>query len=884
MKASSLFLPALILATLASGGLAQTVNIVVTDGNVSETAPGELANPGNIRVTRTGSTASALTVWVKVSGVAGQGTDYTFGSTIGSFVTIPAGSASLNIPVTPIDDWLIEGVENLRVKLDTTTGNGAPVPYAIGPNDRADVDILDNEDPLLPPRAILTVAALDAQGSETTDGSDPASFRISRTNNLTAALDVLYTLGGTATAGSDYINPPATISIPAGVASADVLIAPINDTLVETPETVTFTLVPHPNTAVPPPPEAYVLGAGTTASVTIVSEDLPPQPTVAITAPGSNAAAPSGQPVTVRFTASAADGTIASYSVLIGGSTVASGVTNLPASTPAGTPFMGTASVTFTGSNGFAQLNVQVTNSNGVSSMSAPIFVYVYVASPPPPPPPILPVINIFPLDAEGAEVSAGAPNTASFRVTHNFPATSPVSFLFQMGGTAKEGVDYTLSSTGAIVGSFFGRWFTFPPGAAEAQVVVTPVDDLLIEGTETVTLSLYTPPFIGFSEGVNGGGTPPDWQSNFGFYYGTNPSASVNILDNDTTPPPFPVVTITATDPVGSETTDGSDPIVFTVTRTSGSTDVPLAVRYALTQPLRPYPVIFPTIPVVQNGADFPTLPGTVTIPAGASSVDIVVVPTYDRLAETDEALQITLRPALVALPDPAGYVIDDNIVATATIHDATLPAGTPVVRIVAKDTQAFEDNTFSRTASLYVARVGNLTDSLTVFYSISGTATNGVDYAALPGFVTIPAGIVGANIIIDPIADGVPEPPETVGITLQPPPLGVDPPPYVVGASLTMQRSAGVSIRDSRPPPAQLYVNRLLNGHFLVPRPGPPIATAATAAPPAIWKVEASTNLMDWEEIGTVESSETVDEFVDLNAGTFTQRFYRFSPATTP
>ena len=37
-----------------------------------------------------------------------------------------------------------------------------------------------------------------------------------------------------------------------------------------------------------------------------------------------------------------------------------------------------------------------------------------------------------------------------------------------------------------------------------------------------------------------------------------------MNILDNDTTPPPFPVVTITATDPVGTETVDGSDRIVF--------------------------------------------------------------------------------------------------------------------------------------------------------------------------------------------------------------------------------------------------------------------------------------------------------------------------------
>ena len=38
---------------------------------------------------------------------------------------------------------------------------------------------------------------------------------------------------------------------------------------------------------------------------------------------------------------------------------------------------------------------------------------------------------------------------------------------------------------------------------------------------------------------------------------------------------------------------------------------------------------------------------------------------------------------------------------------------------------------------------RFGDATAGLTVTYTLSGTATNGTDYAALPGSVTIPAGI---------------------------------------------------------------------------------------------------------------------------------------------
>ena len=891
MKPTLLFLLTWCLAILTPAASAQlpTVTIVATDAAAAETLPGEPANPGNMRITRTGSTASALTVWVKVSGIAVQGEDYSFGiGTIGTSVVIPAGSSTLDIPVNVIDDWLTEGTEDVRIKLDTKTASGANVPYTIGAADRAVVNIADNEDPLAPLKAIVTVAAIDAVATETPGGTDPMVFRITRTNNLAPALNILYSLGGTATPGTDYPVPPATITIPAGAAFADVTIVPIDDTLIEDPETVIFTLLPTDIVAVPPPAEAYALGAVTTATATIVSDDLPPPPVVTITSPPVNAAAASGQPITVNFTASAVDGYIVSYQVI--GGTSASGVTNLPATTAAGTPFNGTANVTFTGNFSFAPLRVMATNNHGVTGTSAVINVYVFIAPPPPPPPPVLPVVNVYPLIGEGAEVSAasGLPlRPASFRVTHNFPATAPVSFLFAIGGTAKEGTDYSLSSAGTITGSFLGRWFTFPAGTTEAEIVVNPIDDLLIESTETVTLSLFTPFFNGFNEGGPNGWEP----GTFGFYYGTNYTASVNILDNDTAPPPFPVVIITATDPVGTETVDGSDPVVFTVTRTSGPTNVPLTVNYSLTSLPPPYPYIYPIPAMARSGADFPALPGTITIPAGATSADIVIVPTYDFLAEPDEFVQITLRPSAVAWPDPAGYVLDDHIVATAVIHDATLAAGTPVVWIRVTDALAFVENTPGRTGSFSVERNGNLTDSLTVAYTISGTATNGVNYAALSGSVTIVAGSPRAMILIDPISLAVAGQSESVGLTLQPPPLSASP-PYVLSGSSLMQRSVGINILPARPISARARAFYARRYHIILPLPNPPAAPApapaaavAVAAAPTMWTVEASTDFVNWVEIGTTDPSGEYGDFVDVNAGDFASRFYRFRPvATTP
>ena len=890
MKTPRLILLICALVFASASAFAQTtVSITATDGSAAETPAGQPANPGNIRITRTGSTASQLIVYVKsVSGLAVRGLDFQFGISVSSYVAIPAGSTTVDIPVNVIDDFLTEGAEDIRLKLDIETPSGTFPGYTISGSDRATVTIADNEDPLAPLRAIVSVGALDPTATETPGGTDPAVFRITRTNNLAPALTVLYALGGTAAQGVDYTTPPATITIPAGAAFVDVPVVPIDDPLIEPAETITFSLRPTDVTGAPPPPEAYAVDAATAAATaTIFSEDAPPPPILTITAPGTNGAAAVGKPMTVTFTASAADGFIVRYFVSASGGTTASGATNLPASTPDGTPFNGTATVTFNGSGStMTPLTVQVTNNHGVTT-TATRSVYVFVAPPDPPQPPVLPVINIYALDADGAEVAEGASNVASFRVTHNFPATATVGFLFAIGGTAKEGIDYTLSSVTPLASGFLGRWFSFPAGTTEAVIDVNPTDDLLIESAETVTMSLYTPPFIGFNEGGPQGYDP----GTFGFYYGPNYTATVNILDNDATPPPFPLVVIAATDPVGTETLDGSDPAVFTVTRTSGPTDVPLTVNYALTIPPKQTIYVTEVRPAMaQNGVDFPRLTGSVTIPAGATSADIVIVPAYDLIAEVSELLQITLRPSVPVWPATGGYVIDDQIVANVNIRDAVLPTGTPVLSIRALDAQAFESAAPSRTATFVVQRTGSVTNAITVGYAISGSATNGVDYDTLPGTVTLPAGSASASIVVNPIADGLTEDPESVALTLQAPPLAALPPPYILASASATQISAGASIRDTYTPPLTRLQRVWLwrHRHFAVQRFVAPVAATAAAPPapalPVSYTVEASTNLVDWEQIGIVDPGEDSDEFVDVNAGDFPSRFYRFREIPPP
>ena len=82
--------------------------------------------------------------------------------------------------------------------------------------------------------------ASDAVANEA--GSDPGEFRITRSGDTSAALTVNYSVGGTATNGSDYQTLSGVVTIPAGASSATVRVLPIDDRVVEAPELVTLTL------------------------------------------------------------------------------------------------------------------------------------------------------------------------------------------------------------------------------------------------------------------------------------------------------------------------------------------------------------------------------------------------------------------------------------------------------------------------------------------------------------------------------------------------------------------------------------------------------------------------------------------------------------------
>ncbi len=113
------------------------VTIAATDANAAESG----TDLGTFTVSRTGSTASALTVTLIISGTATNGTDYV---TIATTVTIAVGSASAIVQVTPTDDTLLEGTESVVL---TVAANAA---YTIGAANSGSVSLADNEVNLIP--------------------------------------------------------------------------------------------------------------------------------------------------------------------------------------------------------------------------------------------------------------------------------------------------------------------------------------------------------------------------------------------------------------------------------------------------------------------------------------------------------------------------------------------------------------------------------------------------------------------------------------------------------------------------------------------------------------------------------------------------------------
>ena len=163
-------------------------------------------------------------------------------------------------------------------------------------------------------------------------------------------------------------------------------------------------------------------------------------------------------------------------------------------------------------------------------------------------------------------------------------------------------------------------------------------------------------------------------------------------------------------------------------------------------------------------------------------------------------------------------------------------------------------------KTATFSIYRSGDTNAALTVTYRISGTATNGIDYVALSGAVTVPAGQRQAMISVIPLDDGSPDLNSTVILTLAP--STNTPVAYTLGSP----SSAGAVILDSTTPnqPSGLLAGRTFHVN--------------ASGPDGAWfRVEYSTDVVNWTPICTNQVVNGSIDFVDPSASSAQARFYR-------
>lgn len=214
-----------------------------------------------------------------------------------------------------------------------------------------------------------------------------------------------------------------------------------------------------------------------------------------------------------------------------------------------------------------------------------------------------------------------------------------------------------------------------------------------------------------------------------------------------------------------------GAREAVFTVSLTGLST-VPVSVHYATRDG------------TAKAGEDYTPVSGSLIFPPGMRARTVAVPILPDTIAEENESFTVVLSSAInITIRKPVG---------TCTITDDDRS----VVTIAARDNRAAELN--ADPAVFRIARTDPVKGALRVYYSIGGTAANGVDYTSIASSAVLRAGQRFADIAIRPINDALDEPDETVTLTLR------SDSRYLLGQAKTA--TAAILNRETRPPTARL------------------------------------------------------------------------------
>ncbi|MDD1463724.1 SBBP repeat-containing protein, partial [Dolichospermum sp. ST_sed5] len=350
-------------------------------------------------------------------------------------------------------------------------------------------------------------------------------------------------------------------------------------------------------------------------------------------------------------------------------------------------------------------------------------------------------LITVAATDSNAGETATGVtPNPGTFTLTRTRDLSKAITVNYTLSGSATNGTDYS-NLTGTV---------SFAAGVSSATVTVTPTDDNIFEVTETAVLTLT---------------------SGTGYILGTTSSATVNITDNDPQP------TISINDVAVIEGNSGTTNATFTVTLSNTSSQ-PITVNYATANGT-----------ATTADLDYNAANATISFAPGEISKTVTVAVVGDTKSENPEAFTVNLSNvtnATITKATGVGTITNDDL---------------PIITVAATDSDAGETATgiTPNPGAFTVTRNGDLTQAITVNYTLSGSATNGTDYNSLPGTINFAAGASTAIVTVTPTDDNIFEGTETAIFTLA----------TGTGYALDVTNSVTVNIADNDLPSISLAVS---------------------------------------------------------------------------
>jgi hypothetical protein len=338
--------------------------------------------------------------------------------------------------------------------------------------------------------------------------------------------------------------------------------------------------------------------------------------------------------------------------------------------------------------------------------------------------------ISVISLAVSPASVIEDAAANLLYTFSRTGDIATALTVNYNIAGTAILGTDYSQTGADSFTGSVGA--ITFAAGATTATLTIDPTADTIFEGNETVALTLAT--------ATN--------------YLIATPTAITGTIVNDDIPL-IPVINLEVSP--ASVFEDGTTNLIYTFSRT-GDTATALTVNYQVGGAAS-----FGTDYTQSGASNFTYNTGKMTFAAGASTATLTIDPNTDTTRENNETVALTLVAN-------SNYALGTNSTATGTILDDD----TPVVTLAVSPASVVEDGSINLIYTF--SRTGNTANSMTVKYSVGGSAILTNDYTtsgaatfkSTAGTINFAANATTATLIIDPKADTSIEGNETVSLSL--------------------------------------------------------------------------------------------------------------------